>query len=352
MNDMILKNIFTSFHSTKMYNEQKIKPIKATPKKPKEILFKNFIKRWKYIYKSLPTIQYNNTLIHYSLIHTFQISKKWNNDKDNKIRETIIGAILNQKIPPIYFKYSYRWLDLKQKLNQYLHSLIQPFSIPIQRLECRHTGGRNSYYDFHLIFNGNKNFYIEYKFNAQNVDEVPQFISPMRPSKYLNQNYEEFYYDYYLTQLFQAFDYTMPDKVEYLNTIHSIHPPCMIYYQNKYYKGCKSSRQFTNDPHDIQFYNLAKKLSEDSIIEFIHRTDLNMDLLSNYLIQTQQNKYYMLHKKNDIYIQKINMDDYKIVSYIKKGNKYIATTKNQKKMNILLRWKNGNGIAYPAFQIS
>jgi hypothetical protein len=352
---MNFKIKFTSFYSSTLNNKQKIKDIKdikSSNKKSKEIVLKNFIKRWIDKYRYLPTIQYNNTIIYYSLIHKFQISKKQNNDKDNKIRETIIGAILNQKIPSIYFKYSYRWNDLKQKLNQYLHLLIHPFFITIHTLKCLHKGGRNSYYDFHFIINDNINFYIEYKFNAQSVDEIPQFISPMRPSKYLNNDYEEFYYDNYLSQLSQTFHYKMPNKEEYLNTIHSIHPSCMIEYQNKYYKGCKSSRQFTNDSYDIQFYNLANKLSQESIIKFIEITDLNIDLLSNYLIQTQQNKYYMLHKNNNIYIQKININNYKIISYTKKRNKYIAITQNQKKINILLRWKNGNGIAYPAFQIS
>jgi hypothetical protein len=35
----------------------------------------------------------------------------------------------------------------------------------------------------------------------------------------------------YINLLGFFFHYTMPDKVEYLNTIHSIHSPCMIYYQ-------------------------------------------------------------------------------------------------------------------------
>jgi len=32
-------------------------------------------------------------------------------------------------------------------------------------------------------------------------------------------------------------------------------------------------------------------------------------------------------------------------------NGYVATSKSGNKIKILLRWKNGNGIAFPAFQI-
>ena len=62
----------------------------------------------------------------------------------------------------------------------------------------------------------------------------------------------------------------------------------------------------------------------------------------------------MLFKNFKIYLQDVNMDNYIIVDYEKdvKRQRYIATTKTGIKMKILLRWKNGNGVAYPAFQIS
>ena len=62
----------------------------------------------------------------------------------------------------------------------------------------------------------------------------------------------------------------------------------------------------------------------------------------------------MLYKNNKFYLENINTDNCEIIKYIKKPNKslYIARTKTNNNINILLRWKNGNGIAYPAFQIS
>ena len=60
----------------------------------------------------------------------------------------------------------------------------------------------------------------------------------------------------------------------------------------------------------------------------------------------------MLYKNGEIYLEKIDTKNYKIISYEKDTNRYIATTQKGNKLKILLRWKNGNGIAYPAFQIS
>ena len=128
----------------------------------------------------------------------------------------------------------------------------------------------------------------------------------------------------------------------------------MTKYQELYYNGCYRSSKFTNKEEDIKFYNLAKELSNESIKSFINNTELNIDFLSNYLHTTQKNKIYMLYSNKTFMLQKINIDDYTIDKVVKNPNKYRyeCTNKNGKQINILLRWKNGNGIAFPAFQIS
>jgi hypothetical protein len=62
----------------------------------------------------------------------------------------------------------------------------------------------------------------------------------------------------------------------------------------------------------------------------------------------------MLYKDGKFYLQHIPRETYEIVSYKKEPglHRYLATTKTGIVLKVLLRWKNGNGIAYPAFQIS
>jgi hypothetical protein len=97
----------------------------------------------------------------------------------------------------------------------------------------------------------------------------------------------------------------------------------------------------------------ANQISKESIKEFISKSHLDHNKLTDYLLKTQVDKNYMLYKDKKIYIQKINLDDYRIVSSVKNKqmNGYVATSKSGIKIKILLRWKNGNGIAFPAFQI-
>ena len=125
-------------------------------------------------------------------------------------------------------------------------------------------------------------------------------------------------------------------------------------YTKMYYGGCIKSSKCTNKEEDLNFYNFAKELSNESIKSFINNTELNSELLSNYLHTTQKNKIYMLYSNKAFILQKINIDDYTIDKVVKNANKYRyeCISKNGNKMNILLRWKNGNGIAFPAFQIS
>ena len=60
----------------------------------------------------------------------------------------------------------------------------------------------------------------------------------------------------------------------------------------------------------------------------------------------------MLYKDGKFYKQVIEPRKYMIVSYTKCKNRFIAKTQDGNDIKILLRWKNGNGVAFPAFQIS
>ena len=297
---------------------------------------------------------YNKEIIHYRSISAFNVSSRHLNDKNNKSRENIIGAIINDKVPENYYILT-KWVYMKQYIFDYLKKLDDK---PYVKVDCINKAGRGNRYDFLIrkFYNDDtsKEFMIELKFNASSIDETPQFVSPMKPSQYMSNSYEEYFYDNYLQLLSDMAQLKKPPREEYFKQIHSNKPKCMKDYQELYYNGCKESSKFTNKEEDIKFYNFAKKLSNESIRSFINNTELNKELLSNYLHTTQENKIYMLYSNKEFILQKINMDDYTIDSVIKNVDKYRyeCISKSGKKIYVLLRWKNGNGIAFPAFQIS
>ena len=327
------------------------------------MLLRQALQNYLYNIKSLPIIQYKNENICYRDINVFNVCSKNMNDANNKKRENIIASIIdNTRIRmdvenPLtkYYKFSRRWNNIKDAIFNYIHNEL---NININKdITLIHKGGRKYNYDFEINSESVK-YNIELKFNAISVSKAPQFVSPYNPSKYMDSSYEDYYYDNYLPKLKSLRnDLVIPDKLTYLQEINSPSPKCMKMYKEIYDNGCnnKKNSKYTGNPKDIEFYKLANKLSQESIKAFISKTALNIDLLNEYLRSSQNNKIYMLYKNGKFYKQIIDSSNYMIVSYTickKNKNKFIAKTQEGKDIKILLRWKNGNGIAFPAFQIS
>lgn len=299
------------------------------------------------------------------------------NDKNNKMREAIIGAIINRRVPAVYYRVE-RWLLLKNAVDAFLHELHD--KKPYSRVECIHAAGRGHNYDFSIVFvsgsdasstdkpEESNRYNVEFKFNAAKVSDTPQFVSPMKPSQYLSASYEEYFYDNYMSAIATAAAAAstatvLPDRAEWLKQIHNNAPACVSVLQDKYYAGCANSSQFTNDAGDITFYEMCKTIAAESIRAFITEHDLHIAKLSEYLHESQHDKTYMLFQPvatgadivvPTITLQRVDPADYKIVACHKNPTKsrYECETESGKKINVLLRWKNGNGIAFPAFQIS
>ena len=164
-------------------------------KKEALVILQKFFLNCNNIYKCLHIVNYNKISINYYSISKFYTSQKKNNDSYNKSRESIIGAIINKCIPSDYFKYSSRWKNLRNEIYNFTNKLS---SNEIKTIECIHRGGRMYHYDFTILINDTEKYNIEFKFNAANISESPQFVSPMKPSNYLSNSYEEFYYENYL----------------------------------------------------------------------------------------------------------------------------------------------------------
>lgn len=288
-------------------------------------------------------------------IDSFNLSTKKENDSKNKMRERIVENIINNTIP-LYYYDDQRWSNLKREIDYYICELMKIKNIDtIVQVTCVIMAGRNHNYDYNITIN-DEQFYVELKYNVQTVNDAPQFVSPMNPSQFMinleQLSFEDHHYQY-LSQIVENTPILVPPLDIYKNDIHSPKPKCFVEAQNKYYKGCSKSSQYSGDKMDIAFYKNANQISKESIKEFIRKSDLDINKLTTYLLKTQIDKNYMLYKEGKLYLQKINQDDYTIVSFVKnkRMNGFVATSKSGIKIKILLRWKNGNGIAFPAFQI-
>ena len=298
------------------------------------------------------------TKIVHESINAFILSSKQFNDKNNKIREHVIETIINDNIPTKYYD-NPEWLSLRNKISQFVTQLGSTHNDneTAEKVECIRKGGRKFNYDFVIKYHyRNKSprlCKVEFKYGVDEIEDAPQFVSPMRPSQYLTNSYEEYYFDKYLPELSSVSGFSIPPKYEYLQQIHTDKPECMSSFQDLYYRGCKNSCQYTGEPKAIQFYQNAKVNAKKSIETFIEQTDILDKKLSDYLVCSQHDKNYMLYNGGKIVLQTANPDDYTIDKVEKQPEKcrWVATSFSGKRINILLRWKNGNGIAFPAFQI-
>ena len=293
-------------------------------------------------------------------IESFSLTEKSQNDDMNKKREAIVEMVINDQVPAELYDQSSQWSSMRSWVNAYIEKVLAHAGIdaPTNQVTCATKAGRGHNFDFSLrVLDYHAAWHevkVELKFNAATISDAPQFVSPMKPSQYMSGSYEEFYFDTYLPQLASMANVQLPVKEMYMKQIHGNKPACVKALQDKYYAGCKSSSKFTGNSEDVAFYARSNELSKESISVFIANNELNATKLGEYLKHTQHGKYYMMFKDGEFHMETVDMDEYEIVSVENEPSKsrFMVTTKTGRQLKVLLRWKNGNGIAYPAFQIS
>lgn len=282
---------------------------------------------------------FHNTIEQTEIDAFYTPNSKSKNDCMNKKREAIICSIINDTIPYEYYKKSKRWNNLKNELKDFIITLCNDNDIQgYSNIKCKKKAGRRYTYDFDIVIDGNT-FKVEFKYNVASIKEAPQFSSPMYPSKYMNINFPVWFYDNYLHEIAKFGNLNMPDKDEYLKTIHSNKVACMNQYKLKYDEQSK-------------FKKFCKEVSKKAIKKFIGIAELNIKKLSTYLIDKQKCKKYMCYKDEKIYFEKMNEEIYNITRVLyRKPTNFICETKSGMTLEIRLRFKNGVGLQYPAFQI-
>ena len=278
------------------------------------------------------------------------------NDKNNSKRERIIKSFAHGNM----FPESEHWSDTYNKFNKCIISHLGPKLVEYSyEIICK--AGRRNHYDFLITFSGGNNNFIsehkiEFKNNASCVNDCPQFVSPMYPSTFFNGSYESLFYRDYLSDIFLKVGGIKPTEEVYLKQIHRTTPECMSGIQEAYYKGSPQSSKYTGSAPDIANYKFMKEQSSLSIDEYLKKFSLDIPKMNTYLLSSQKDKKYMLWSGSDFNYQEVDEDDYTIDSdievSIKNKNTLVYKTKSNKDIKIMLRWKNGNGVAFPALQIS
>ena len=270
------------------------------------------------------------------------------NDVANRVREYVVLMMLNKKVPEEYLLYDSCWGSVAERVQICVNEMLKNSGADPEPIVYKKAAGRGKHHDFEAVnSDGVVVMKIEFKHGASQITEAPQFVSPMKPSQYMTESFESFFYDTGLREIMGS-DFVIPEKTMWMEQVHDNKPPCMKMFQDKYYAGCKASSQFTGDESDIMFYEKCKLVADELLVAFLARDDVSLlqDILSTYFIQTQD-KVYLMYKDGEFTHQHIDPEEFVIETCKKepKKHRFVVTTRTGRTLNILLRWKNGNGIA-------
>lgn len=280
-------------------------------------------------------------------------NKKSENDIYNNIRENIINIFLKNYSSDLK-------LTEKPKIlfNNFCNTLK---NYGIKNItSVKHIGGRNNY-DFEIEYQDINDFIhntkLEFKNGSLSINSLPQFFQIYTKNIYysfIKYPYHEFFYRNYLDKILDHLKTKniIIDKPDYDTYIRGINDTTSsskftsnLSFHQKLYKSYSSYKSY------------YKKIMNDSIKEYLKKYGtyefLELNILTNLLIDKQKNKKFLMTKYNKFFIQDIN-NYLNITSFkeIKNNNTLVFNSINNTEIHCLLRWKNGMCCRGPAWQIS
>jgi hypothetical protein len=267
------------------------------------------------------------------------------NDETNKIREKIIK---------IFFE-NYKNKNFEPKIGKNIFdnlSLLLASNNIDKIINTQHIGGlkANDFVITYMKENKEINLNIDFKFNSNKITKLSQikqiFTTDKKITDFIKKKYyHEFYYDNYLDKILELLEtkniiLKKPKYEFYLTNINKFSKKKM----NEFFENLKiNQKKYTKE---------FKEIVNKSIFDYLHNyyNNINIDILTENL-QSAENKAYLLFKNNCFNLE--NIDSIKIKSFnsIKNNNTLVFDTCNNKKIEMLLRWKNGCGCVGSGWQI-
>ena len=262
--------------------------------------------------------------------------KKCDNNLYNSKREAVIMGIGNKTL----INYS---PELEKQIELFIEKLRSKYNIPkTAYVEWRNKGGRRHKFDFLIIFtwgDTKKEVNAEFKHNTKTIENAPQFYSPGKPSQYMDNCFEDYFFEKGLKKIAKHFNLELPDKNVYIKTNTTNKVKCLKEYKELY-------------DRNSEFRDFCKNTDHAVIDRFIKITNLDINKLSKQIQATQPDKNYMCYKDGIIYYHEQDPNLFIIEEVISKTpNSFICKTRGGMKLNVMLRFKNSLGLQFPGFQL-
>jgi hypothetical protein len=267
-----------------------------------------------------------------------------NNDANNKKREAVLCMLYHATGD---FLADATWSSMQTKWREFLGTLC---SAPYDDVRVHQRGGRSENYDLDITYLHTgvavSTVKAEFKHNAASLAALPQYFSPADNKPYMPVRYADFFYGHYIDQVCPT-GVEKPDRDTYLSLVYSDN-----YSRHPMFQALRDSDRANRD----RCPPARARVVKDSIAAYLdeYKTQLNMAELSKDIRERQMGKVFILWDLNTFRSDTIHDDEMEIASVegVKNKNVLVAVSKAGTKHNMLLRWKNHQGVLYPAWQIS
>jgi len=280
-------------------------------------------------------------------------SPRHKNDEYNKKRENILCAIGNHQIPSSYLSdtiYKEKWDSIIHNFNKCISELYDGDGM-YDFIQVLKKAGRHYNFDFSISFLlGGECLQvksIEFKY-GKSIFKYPQFLSlyiTNSKSNFVTKSFIDFWYDNYLD--------------EYLSYIDQLSKPCLPEYK-RMINDTVGNHTFIHElKKTMELRNRHDKLRMDTVVnqcisDFIMDVDFDIHKLQS-IFNVQNDKIFVCCSDGEFTTQTLsNYLNLSNVSITRKHNCIVITNRDPGyscKIKLLLRWKNGKGVAGPAWQI-
>jgi len=290
------------------------------------------------------------------------------NDKKNKDREQLLGSLLTNTVHDADAVHGPAWHRLRE---QWSAALLRcgpsvdgaPEGTPegtLAAIEAK--GGRGFNYDFEASYIGStSSAKIEFKFGGTTVSSLPEFFNPAADKPFHSRLYADFFYDGdsldKICDLYGIPRSEKPSKAEYLKAIHANSSKLPFFARLKAAEEAEVAVVEEGTKKKVRpLYDAKAAISHASIQAFLvayqHTTDLAA--LTAEFQRSQADKQFLLYSGGAFHHDRLLPGE--LVAESVKGVEgdylVIQTAVPTTTIKMLLRWKNHQGILFPAWQIS
>ena len=284
------------------------------------------------------------------------------NDSSNKKREEILLHLFNTGLPEFETdpQHGSAWKKLNTEFRAIISQIAVRYNLPADNpATITKKAGRGQHKDFVIQFTDSEGRVVEvsmeFKFGANCIAGLPEFLNTPADKKFVDNFYASYYYKNYVPQLHALYKISepIPTEEEYVKHIHKNTASI------KWLKALDAADRLDspnrkNKKMDGPLKKQLDILAKQSITEYLDLVKVDLAALTAEFQQTQEDKNFVCYKDGKFYLDFFHPNELTAARYlpVKNGNTLviesgIPTTQH----HLLLRWKNHNGILFPAWQI-